>query len=69
MANMRYCMFENTNCDFAACVDRLGEVGALSELQLSARESTALERLVRNARTLVFLYEDLQSKEQQEYAE
>ena len=24
MANMHYCMFENTNRDGAACVDRLG---------------------------------------------
>lgn len=68
MANMHYCMFENTNRDFAACVERLGDVGALSELNLSVREAAALERLVQNARTLVFLYEDLQSEEQQEHA-
>ena len=68
MANMHYCMFENTNRDFAACVERLGDVGALSELNLSVREAAALECLVQNARTLVFLYEDLQSEEQQEHA-
>ena len=68
MANMHYCMFENTNRDFAACVERLGDVGSLSELNLSVREAAALERLVQNARTLVFLYEDLQIEEQQEHA-
>lgn len=68
MANMHYCMFENTDRDFAACVERLGDVGALSQLNLSVREAAALERLVQNARALVFLYEDLQSEEQQEHA-
>lgn len=64
MANMHYCMFENTNRDVAACVERLGDVGALSELNLSVREAAALERLVQNARTLVFLFEDFQSDEE-----
>ena len=68
MANMHYCMFENTDSDFAACVERLGDVGALSQLNLSVSEAAALERLVQNARTLVFLYEDLQSEEQRDHA-
>ena len=68
MANMHYCMFENTNRDFAACVERLGDVGALSELNLSEVEAVALESLVRHANTLVSLYEGLQSEEQQEHA-
>ena len=61
MANMHYCMFENTNRDFAACVERLGDVGALSELNLSEVEAVALESLVRHANTLVSLYEGLQA--------
>ena len=68
MANMHYCMFENTDRDFDACVERLGDVGALSQLNLSVGEAAALERLVQNARTLVFLYEDLQSEEQRDHA-
>ena len=61
MANMHYCMFENTNRDVAACVDRLWNVDSLSELNLSEVEAVALESLVRHANTLVSLYEGLQA--------
>jgi len=42
MANMSYCMFENTLADLKACRERLREVGSWEELIEDASESEEL---------------------------
>ena len=59
MANMAYCMFQNTVQDFAHCVGRAGDWGFDFDA-LSSEEQAALLRLVKVARELV---EDASSEE------
>ena len=50
MANMSYCMFENTNNDFRDCLYELQEANSLADMRLSETETAALQALVVNAR-------------------
>lgn len=45
MANMSYCRFQNTSCDFRDCADALQEAATLEELDLSREELSALKRM------------------------
>jgi len=45
MANMSYCMFENTGNDLAQCVRAMLEADSIEDLDLSPYEQTAFERM------------------------
>ena len=62
MANMSYCMFENTNDDFRDCLYELQEASSLADMRLSETESAALQVLVVNAREFLETYEQLASQ-------
>ena len=62
MANMSYCMFENTNNDFRDCLYELQEANSLVGMRLSETESAALQALVVNAREFLETYEQLVSQ-------
>ena len=57
MANMTYCMFQNTLDDLFDCSDRLDEIGGdLSKL--SKEEQHAAKRLIKLCKTIAEYDED-----------
>mgnify|MGYP003607448734 FL=1 len=62
MANMSYCMFENTNNDFRDCLYELQEANSLVGMRLSETETAALQALVVNAREFLETYDQLVSQ-------
>ena len=62
MANMSYCMFENTNNDFRDCLYELQETNSLADMRLSETEAAALQALVVNAREFLETYDQLVSQ-------
>lgn len=45
MANMSYCMFENTNNDLRDCVSTMEEAYDMSDLDLSKTELSSLKNM------------------------
>jgi hypothetical protein len=45
MANMSYCMFENTNMDLRDCVSTMEEAYDLADLDLSKTEMSAMKNM------------------------
>jgi len=54
---LSYCAFENTGADMEICVEKLMEAVDTSTADWSEYEAMALPDLVRQARTLVMLYD------------
>jgi len=57
MANMSYCMFENTASDFRQCLEKIGGIESLDEL--SSTERKAAERMRDMAEQYVEWFEQL----------
>lgn len=57
--NMSYCMFENTLGDLSDCVDRMGNVETLQELDLNAYERRAFDEMWRVCRDFLAEHERL----------
>ena len=58
MANMSYCRFQNTLCDFEDCLDALDSGKAMSD-----DEQRAAFWLIKKARELVKQFEDCSDEE------
>ena len=58
MANMSYCRFQNTLCDFEDCLDALDSGKAMSD-----DEQRAAFWLIKQARELVEQFEDYSDEE------
>jgi len=73
MPSMSYCVFENTDSDMSQCVERLSEAvdDGISLVQFleecsSDYERRAVRSLVEQSRSLIELYEQLESCEEEE---
>lgn len=53
MSNMSYCRFENTNRDFADCIEAAREMGGDGFEDLSQYEQDAYRSLLRAAQTFL----------------
>jgi len=66
MANMRYCMMENTARDLSDVLDAIYEVGSLSEKMEelnSSYEKQGLKRIIEMAREIAEMWEEEQEDE------
>lgn len=59
MANMSYCMFENTSMDLADCVSRMEEAESLQDLDMNDYELRAFHEMWRTARAFLAEHERL----------
>lgn len=65
MANMSYCMFENTSNDMQDIIDKMYEDG-FSPSQLSIHERRAYDALWDQAQTILDRLSELEEMEQEE---
>lgn len=65
MANMSYCMFENTSNDMQDIIDKMYEDG-FSPSQLSARERRAYDALWDQAQTILDRLSEIEEMEEEE---
>lgn len=63
MANMSYCMFENTSMDLADCVSRMEDAESLDELDMNEYELRAFHEMWRTCRAFLAEHERLLNAE------
>ena len=66
MANMSYCMFENTARDLQDCVRAMEEANSLEDLDMSKYELRAFHSMFRIAREFLAEHERLLNTEDEE---
>lgn len=59
MANMKYCMFENTGNDLGDCIDELIEMTPDEFSELSDSEKTAARDMRNQCQEMIQLLEDI----------
>jgi len=67
VANMSYCRFQNTLADLRDCMDALIEADNIQEMNLSAEELNALQRLTALAERFSMYAEELLEEANVEY--
>lgn len=65
MSNMSYCMFENTFGDLKDCVVAMEEACTMDELDLSAYERKAMDRMKDLCERFLSQYEHLVASEEE----